>query len=389
MSNVPFSAALEVQSLEVQYTVLRDSNGQLQFQQTTLLGGDVLFHCKSPTLTDQPRHNWVTHAHTSEDLQQKHEVCKGEYGQHLHSFQIINKTAGWTEILQRRRGCQVNGSDIFVFDKWAVDGDDFLTFDPKTLRWIPQSDLAVPVAQEWNQETDWNNVRNYVYGVFLQDKCWDALNKTAKGRTHSGSDSHEGLEVYMFAKPIRGSTATYLKCHVISSDLSGVRIQLTKDGVPVVHQINLTGPLPNGDGTVQMRVQVELQRKDAENYQCHVQTETTHRCQQWDGLPCLRKNSEKTSTSHVSGPAPGLLLLGWAILAGILVAVGKYRLKCNQLRVQAERAKRIRVEAEQIRLLLRIAMPMTQWEFNRHVAADNEFYIRAPLIGSIQSEESS
>ncbi|XP_076120225.1 class I histocompatibility antigen, F10 alpha chain-like isoform X2 [Alosa pseudoharengus] len=283
LTSLPLCFGCEVQSLEFQYTVLRDSHRQLQFHQTTLLDGDVLFHCESPTLTDQPRHDLVTHTHTTEDLQQKHEACKGEYVQHLRSFKMINKTAGWTEILQRRRGCKVNGSETFVFDKWGVNGEDFLTFDPKTLRWTPHSDLAVPVAEMWNQENNRNNVRNHVYGVFLQDKCWDALNKTARGRM-AQSESHKGLEVYMFAKPrqgITGITGTYLMCHVTSSDLSGVRIQLTKAGVPQAGGVNLTGPRPNGDGTVQMRVQVQLERKDAEEFQCQVQTDKTHRCLQW------------------------------------------------------------------------------------------------------------
>ncbi|KAG5282947.1 hypothetical protein AALO_G00036530 [Alosa alosa] len=190
---------------------------------------------------------------------------------------------------------------------------------------MPYSDLAVPVAEMWNQENNRNNVRNHVYGVFLQNKCWDALYKTARGRM-AQSESHKGLEVYMFAKPrqgITGITGTYLMCHVTSSDLSGVRIQLTKAGVPQAGGVNLTGPRPNGDGTVQMRVQVQLERKDAEEFQCQVQTDKTHRCLQW-----------------------------------------------------AERADQ---DAEQIKMYFHIAK--YQWEYDRHVAVDDEFYIRTPLTG--------
>lgn len=84
----------------------------------------------------------------------------------------------------------------------------------------------------------------------------------------------------MVSKSI-GGTLMYLKCHVTGTGLSGVGIWLTKYGLPVTRGVNLIGPLPNGDGTVQMNVQVQLERKDAKGYQCHVKSDTIHACLQW------------------------------------------------------------------------------------------------------------
>ncbi|KAG5282950.1 hypothetical protein AALO_G00036560 [Alosa alosa] len=82
-----------------------------------------------------------------------------------------------------------------------------------------------------------------------------------------------GMELHIFAKHIPGGTVTYLQCHVTDSDLSGLRIQLTKDGVPLASELKLIGPCPNGDGTVQMRVQVKTTMDNSRTYRCEVHSE--------------------------------------------------------------------------------------------------------------------
>ena len=61
----------------------------------------------------------------------------------------------------------INSSGISAFDEWGVNGEDFLTFEPKTLKWTPLSDLATPVAVEWNKQ----DIRNHVFGDFLHQVC--------------------------------------------------------------------------------------------------------------------------------------------------------------------------------------------------------------------------
>lgn len=87
----------------------------------------------------------------------------------------------------------------------------------------------------------------------------------------SDCSSLAGMNVHLFIKQIPECTSGFLTCHVTGSDLSDVRIQITKDGVPLVHRVKLTGPLPNGDGTVQMKLQAQLSLKTTEGYRCQVQ----------------------------------------------------------------------------------------------------------------------
>ena len=85
------------------------------------------------------------------------------------------------------------------------------------------------------------------------------------------------MELHIFANTIPGSTSTNLQCHVTASDLSGVRIQLTKDGVPLDYGVERIGPRPNGDGTVQMRVGVRTTMDTNKHYRCEAHSETVNK----------------------------------------------------------------------------------------------------------------
>ena len=61
----------------------------------------------------------------------------------------------------------INSSGVFAFDEWGVNGEDFLTFEPKTLKWTPLSDLATALAAKWNR----HDIRNRVFGDFLHHIC--------------------------------------------------------------------------------------------------------------------------------------------------------------------------------------------------------------------------
>ena len=91
----------DVDTLEVQFTVFRAPNNKLQFQQTSLFNGHVIFSCNSQTLTDQPRQAWVTHTFTQEELEERRMQCVDQHYEHFAWFKRIEKTinvsaGGWS-----------------------------------------------------------------------------------------------------------------------------------------------------------------------------------------------------------------------------------------------------------------------------------------------------
>ncbi|XP_042565519.1 zinc-alpha-2-glycoprotein-like [Clupea harengus] len=160
----------DVNTLEVQFTVFRAPNNKLQFQQTSLFNGHVIFTCNSQTLADQPRQDWVTHTFTQEELQERHKECEGRRDEHFALFEMMKTITVSVEVLQRRRGCIISSSGVFAFDEWAVNGEDFLTFGHQTREWTPLSVLATPVAVEWNKQ----DIRNHVFWNYLHQVCPNA-----------------------------------------------------------------------------------------------------------------------------------------------------------------------------------------------------------------------
>ncbi|XP_062391256.1 class I histocompatibility antigen, Non-RT1.A alpha-1 chain-like [Sardina pilchardus] len=370
MTWVTPTAGWDHHMLEVQNTVQRGPNRDLQFFQTTLFNGDVVFHCQSPTLTDRPRQEWVKDTFSAKELQNKNKFCVRQFYEHLQWFEEIDRHInGTAEILQRRRGCMVNSSGLFPFDQWGVNGEAFLTFDLHTLTWTPQTEHAASAAVEWNQLDLKNQIRNHVYGDFCQTACRTSHSLAKREmQVQVQRAVHADMEVHVFTKPIPDSTDTDLKCHVTGSDLSGVRIQLTKDGVPLDGEVNLTGPLPNGDGTVQMRahVRVPLAPKDTEAYQCYAHRDPNQTTVAWDVQTVDKKSASSSKPlDHDRNTVGGVLVCTVGLVAVVVYAL---------IRLNVQKLTNIRCVSVERQIRLYLQFVLSDDEYDRWMKIADNFY---------------
>ncbi|XP_028847087.1 major histocompatibility complex class I-related gene protein-like [Denticeps clupeoides] len=216
--------------------------------------------------------------------------CSNQYQEQVTQFEEIleiitdwsteDSVTGATGIVQRCRRCTGIRSEVTSFVKWGLNGDDFLTFNTTTQTWEPDSELAAPVASNWNQNSYWN----LVDGEFSQNWCRKILHvfveKKAAGRKHPET----GFEAHILTKSVPGTPSRSLSCCVSGPDLSGVQVQFTKAGVVLDTGLQLTGPCPNMDGTVQMRLTAEIPASSTEEYRCHVKRDDVHTSVPWDGF---------------------------------------------------------------------------------------------------------
>ncbi|XP_076119172.1 uncharacterized protein LOC143100113 isoform X2 [Alosa pseudoharengus] len=355
--------SLDEYSLEFQHTVQRGPDDVLHFHQTTVFKGEVIFYCNSTTLTDQPKQQWILESFSPDERHIQDEFCRGQYYEHMQWFREINQTIdGTTEILQRRSGCKANGSGVFAFDKWAVNGEDFLTVNHEALRWIPASELAVSVALEWNKQDVSNIIRKLAYRDFGQSVCEKSQKFKHQIQTWSKKTDKRDMDIHVFLKNTNPSqTSGFLTCHVIDSDLSGVRIQLTKDGVPLDYGVKLFGPRPNEDGTVQMRVQVLISLKDTKGFRCKVQSESFNFAVLWDGL------SDKINHFPVNVNTVGICVV---VCLGLVVLIIKYR-KYLADRLHRDRRPTSSSEPQNNEYLLYVG---TQEQFEEWAAEDDKYY---------------
>ncbi|KAL2080852.1 hypothetical protein ACEWY4_022705 [Coilia grayii] len=353
---------------EIQYTVRPGPNNKPQFQQTTLFNGQVIFTCSSPALLDQPRQQWVTHTFTQEQLQQRHKQCRGQYEEHLSWHEKIKETmSGTLDVLQRRRGCITNSSGVSAFDEWGVNGEDFLTFDPQTLKWTALSDRAIALASEWNNL----DIRNYVYRNFGQNVCPETYHtlRISKAAWINNTGQTE-TELHIFVKPIPENAFSCIRCHVTGSDLSGVRIQLTKDGVPLNSGVKLIGPRPNGDGTNQMRVCVELRLKDTERYECQVQRGTENKHVQLEAL--LLDKEPPPSRERPSSEDLKKVLIGTMVCLGVVLYIAFLSRKYLAERLCQTRGAVVSLVEKELKKYLHYVQ--TQEQFDEWRRTDDEFY---------------
>lgn len=113
-------------------------------------------------------------------------------------------------VLQRLRGCKINISGEFPFDKWGADGKDFLNFDLETLTWISLSYKANHLAKEWNSRYG----LNYAYRKFSQTLCNTihilkqveaATDDTETGKFHQYENmQYKGVCICCFSLPLQG-----------------------------------------------------------------------------------------------------------------------------------------------------------------------------------------
>ncbi|XP_028847082.1 uncharacterized protein LOC114796764 [Denticeps clupeoides] len=296
---LPLAWSSEHHSLEFRFTVQQDLD---RFNQTTVFDGETVFYCDDKGLRDEPRQDWVHQTFNTEDLEERRDFCSYQYREQVtrveEIMKIITDTAGF---VQRRRGCTGNRSEVTSFDKWRLNGDDFLTFNTTTQTWEPDSELAAPVASNWNQNSSWN----LVDGEFSQNWCRKILHvfveKKAAGRKHQET----GFEVHILSKSVPGTPSRSLSCCVSGPDLSGVQVQFTKAGVVLDTGLQLTGPRPNMDGTVQMRLTAEIPASSTEEYRRHVKRDDVHTSVPWgqeteDIIKKVNRNRIKLSKSYTS-----------------------------------------------------------------------------------------
>ncbi|XP_078134528.1 major histocompatibility complex class I-related protein 1-like [Sander vitreus] len=178
-------------------------------------------------------------------------------------------------VVQRRRGCILSANmTVFAFEAWAVDGMDFISFDPESQRWMSQSPSAIPVEQGWNKEIAMNNA----YRHFIKEECPQMIQKI-----QLRPPIQQETELRVFAKPIVDTDQALLRCHVTSTDKSVRSVHLIGNGASRASWIIVTGPMPAEDESVILRLTAEISQNRDDTYGCTVQTGSHNITVFWDG----------------------------------------------------------------------------------------------------------
>ncbi|TDG98548.1 hypothetical protein EPR50_G00201500 [Perca flavescens] len=237
-------------------------------EQLTVFDGVPISYCDTVTKREQLK--------PTLESQKLPENCHEAWENIIDSLNKIPRLTNSTVyVVQRRRGCilSANGT-VVAFEAWAVDGMDFISFDPESQRWRSQSPSARPVEHRWNK----NTLMNHAFRHFIREECPQMI-QGIKLRP-----IQQKTELRVFAKPIVDTDQALLRCHVTSIDKSVSSVHLIGNGASRASWISVTGPMPAEDGAVILRLTAEIsQRRDDYTYGCTVQTGSHNITVFWDG----------------------------------------------------------------------------------------------------------
>uniref|UniRef100_V9KN34 MHC class I antigen n=1 Tax=Callorhinchus milii TaxID=7868 RepID=V9KN34_CALMI len=189
----------------------------------------------------------------------------------------------------------------------AFDGEDFLSFDKKDLRWIS----AVPEAQTVRQKLDNDRDMNQVWKQKLENDCLNRMEEYYQySKPTFQRQSRPDVSV-SYRRDVGGRAL--LSCLVTGFYPRPIEVTWTRDG-NTVHEVESSGVLPNHDHTFQTVKQMELETGSAgeQGFSCLVEHSSLQGVLEvpWDGKT---GRTPAGSTSWILG-----LIIGALLVSGIV-----------------------------------------------------------------------
>uniref|UniRef100_A0A8C3I139 Ig-like domain-containing protein n=1 Tax=Chrysemys picta bellii TaxID=8478 RepID=A0A8C3I139_CHRPI len=172
-------------------------------------------------------------------------------------------------IIQVISGCDLREDNVIQgFYQDSYDGRDFLTLDKETMTWVAADIGAQITKRRWDAEV----LDNQQWKRYLEEDCISWLrssleygNETLQRKVRptarvNDRSSHDGL--------------TTLSCKVSGFYPRDITVTWLKNGESRQQETYSEGILPNGDGTYQTWVTMEIDPKIKAHYSCHVAHES-------------------------------------------------------------------------------------------------------------------
>ncbi|XP_008304197.1 class I histocompatibility antigen, F10 alpha chain-like [Stegastes partitus] len=152
---------------------------------------------------------------------------------------------------------EVNG-----YDQYGYDGEDFISFDLKTMTYIAPKPQAVISKNKWNNE---KARLSYLKNYYTQD-CVEWLKKYVNyGRSSLMRKDLPSVSL------LQKTASSLVTCHATGFYPDRANLFWTKDGEELHENVDKGEILPNHDGSFQMSVDLKVSSitpADWEKYHC-------------------------------------------------------------------------------------------------------------------------
>ncbi|RVE55432.1 hypothetical protein OJAV_G00236390 [Oryzias javanicus] len=256
-------------SLKFFLTSLSGTTNFPEFVAAATLDDVEIGYCDSIIRTAEPKRDWIGKL-IKEDpqlLQWYSQKCLGlqqQFKGYIHEFkQRLNQTEG-SHVLQRMSGCEWNeeSGETKSFVQFGYDGEDFISLDFQTMKWITHEAQAVEIKQLWDAE---EGRLAYLKNYYVSE-C-PKLVQEYMHYERNFLQRKERPSVFLLQK----TPSSLIRCHATGFYPDKANLFWRKDGEEIHEDVEKEEILSNHDGTFQMSSELNVslvQQEDWRKYKC-------------------------------------------------------------------------------------------------------------------------
>lgn len=247
------------------------TSGIPEFPEFTIVGmvdGQQINYYDSKIKQLVPKQEWVKGAVDPDFWNRNTQIATGSEQVYINNIdqakKRFNDTSG-VHTYQLMYGCKVDDTTgaIDGFYEFGYDGEDFVAFDLKNLRWVsPKTEAFLITESKWNANRGWVEGRNN----YLKTICPEWLRKYVDyGKETLQKTTSPQVSL------LQKDSSSPVTCHATGFYPSGVKITWMKNGQEHEEDVDLGQLLPNEDGTFQRASTLRVKSDELKQYSCVVE----------------------------------------------------------------------------------------------------------------------
>ncbi|KAK2845891.1 hypothetical protein Q7C36_010745 [Tachysurus vachellii] len=264
-------AAAGTHSLQYFYTVVTTEMNFPEFTAVGLVDGGQFVYYDSNIRRMIPKTEWIQKMNYDDPDYWNRETQKLQGSEEIFKVNVdilmmrFNQTTG-VHSVQLMYGCELDDDGtVRGYRQYGYDGEDYISFDLKTVTWTAAKSQAVITKNKWDPDPGMTVARKN----YLENICIKWLKKYAS----YGKETLERKvrpETSLFQKE---SSSPEVVCHATGFFPKAVMITWRKDGEDVHEDVELRETLPNQDGSFQKRsiLKVPAEELQKHTYTCVIQ----------------------------------------------------------------------------------------------------------------------